>query len=107
MKIEPTGNKGYLLSATTKEVGTIYFALRVVEDLFPETDSAPLAGELAKTIRDRANGTDEEVHKPDYSYESDMMMKRAHKISYYDVEDGTIRTDRTDRTGYCKWKEPK
>lgn len=54
MKIQPTGNKGYLLSASTKEVGTIYFALRVVEDLFPETDSAPMAGELAKTISDRA-----------------------------------------------------
>lgn len=32
-----------------------------------------MAGELAKTISDRANGTDEEVHKPDYSYESDLM----------------------------------
>ena len=47
----------------------------MVEDLFPKTESAPMAGELAKTISDRANGTDEEVHKPDYSYESDLMKR--------------------------------
>lgn len=68
--------EGFVINATSEEVGAIYMALRTVEDIFPETESAPDCAALVKTIKAFVNGTDDEVHKPDYSYESELL-KRA------------------------------